>query len=141
MPELELNARQLAFIEEYLKDRNGTQAAIRAGYAENGASTHATRMLANARIYAAIQARVQTVTQANDVSADKILKELAKGAFADLPIEKMTFSDKLKALEILCKYLGLLDGSGADTKGKNKGAISAAILGIIDRVKTKAENG
>ncbi|MBT4588328.1 MAG: terminase small subunit, partial [Rhodospirillaceae bacterium] len=34
----ELNAKQQAFIEEYIVDFNGTQAAIRAGYSEHTAN-------------------------------------------------------------------------------------------------------
>ena len=54
---------------------------------------------------------------------------------------KFTMHDKIKALELLSRHLGLLDGNGSDSKGKNKGAVAEAILELIDRVKAKTENG
>ena len=46
--------RQRCFVEEYLVDLNGTQAAIRAGYAETDAAVEAHRQLRKAKIAAAI---------------------------------------------------------------------------------------
>lgn len=42
--EEELNDKQLLFALEYTKDRNGVQAAIRAGYAESSARQYATKL-------------------------------------------------------------------------------------------------
>ena len=47
---MELTKRQLLFAQEYLKDHNGTQAAIRCGYAENSANVHSSRLLTNVNI-------------------------------------------------------------------------------------------
>lgn len=51
-----LTPKQLRFIEEYPKDFNATQAAIRAGYAQSGARQEGFRLLTNADVQAAIQA-------------------------------------------------------------------------------------
>ena len=45
-----LTDKQQQFILEYLVDFNGTQAAIRAGYAKSGAHTEAYRLLRDAEI-------------------------------------------------------------------------------------------
>lgn len=45
-----LTPKQAAFVREYLVDRNGTQAAIRAGYSEKTANEQAARLLANVNI-------------------------------------------------------------------------------------------
>lgn len=45
-----LTTRQAAFAREYVVDRNGTQAAIRAGYARGGAGTYASELLKNDRV-------------------------------------------------------------------------------------------
>ena len=45
-----LTDRQLRFATEYQVDRNGTQAAIRAGYTPKGASLAAHRLLRNEKI-------------------------------------------------------------------------------------------
>jgi phage terminase small subunit len=44
-PPAEFTPKQLRFVEEYLKDLNGTQAAIRAGYSARTAAVQASRLL------------------------------------------------------------------------------------------------
>lgn len=50
-----MTTKQRRFVSEYRKDGNATQAAIRAGYAKNGARTEGARLLANADIFAAVK--------------------------------------------------------------------------------------
>lgn len=50
-----LSPKQRAFVTEYLKDHNGTQAAIRAGYSVKTANEQAARLLVNVSIKDAIQ--------------------------------------------------------------------------------------
>jgi hypothetical protein len=76
-----LNFRQERFVGQYLKDGNGTQAAIRAGYSEKGADVAAIRMLGNARILAKIRAKQNQILQRTDVSVERILREAACLAF------------------------------------------------------------
>ena len=45
-----LTAKQKRFAAEYVIDHNGAQAAIRAGYAEKQAKSHASRMLRNVAV-------------------------------------------------------------------------------------------
>lgn len=45
-----LNAKQQAFIQEYLKDFNATKAAIRAGYSEQTAYSQGQRLLKNVEV-------------------------------------------------------------------------------------------
>ena len=45
----ELNPKQQRFVDEYLIDLNGKQAAIRAGYSEKTAEVQASRLLSNAK--------------------------------------------------------------------------------------------
>ena len=52
----ELTNKQKAFCREYVKDHNGTQAAIRAGYSKNGANVRGTELLAKSNIKAKIDA-------------------------------------------------------------------------------------
>ena len=56
-PSTVLTAKQTRFIDEYLVDANGTQAAIRAGYGAAGARVAAHRLLTNVAIFSAIEAR------------------------------------------------------------------------------------
>ena len=52
-----MTTKQARFIDEYLVDANGAQAAIRAGYGAAGARVAAHRLLTNVAISSAIEAR------------------------------------------------------------------------------------
>lgn len=82
--ETELTPKQRAFVREYLIDLNATQAAIRAGYAESGASVEGSRLLANAKIASAVEAAMALRAKRTDVTADRVLQELAKIGFSDI---------------------------------------------------------
>ena len=79
----EISDRQKRFCREYLIDYNGTQAAIRAGYKENSARQHASRMLSNDDIRAFIMGLQDKQTRRLDVSADRVIMELSHVAFSD----------------------------------------------------------
>lgn len=80
----ELSDKQLAFIREYLKSRNATDAAIRAGYSSKGASVQGTRLLANDKIRARIDEANQRLQQKFDVTRERLIEELAAMAFSDI---------------------------------------------------------
>lgn len=49
-----MTPKQTAFVQEYMKDLNGTQAAIRAGYSADTATEQASRLLTNVKVASAI---------------------------------------------------------------------------------------
>ena len=51
---MSLNVKQAAFVREYMIDKNGKQAAIRAGYSENTAEQTASRMLRYVKVAEAV---------------------------------------------------------------------------------------
>jgi phage terminase small subunit len=69
-----LNTKQKRFVEEYLVDLNGTQAAIRAGYAVIGAATQASRLLLNVEIQALISAGRDQMADTTGITAEKVLE-------------------------------------------------------------------
>lgn len=82
-----LNPRQERFALEYLKDGNGTKAAIRAGYAASSAAVQASRLLNTETVVDKIRALQNGVQQRNEDTLDKTLRELCAIAFADpLPL-------------------------------------------------------
>jgi phage terminase small subunit len=101
-----LNDRQIKFIDEYLIDRNGTQAAIRAGYAEKGADVQAIRMLGNARVKEKIDQRVRKMSKRADITAQRVIEELGEIAFSNMGIN-IKAGDKLRGLELLGKHFRL----------------------------------
>ena len=78
-----LKGRAQLFVSEYLKDLNGTQAAIRAGYSPHSARRIATRLLSNADISAAIREAQDQILKENHVTVSRIVRELALIAFFD----------------------------------------------------------
>jgi phage terminase small subunit len=80
MPALS-NPKYEAFCQEYMKDLNGAQAAIRAGYSEKGANVKGAQLLAIVSISERIAELMQERQQRTQVTADMVIAELAKIGF------------------------------------------------------------
>lgn len=72
-----LTAKQRRFVEEYLIDLNATQAALRAGYSQKSADNIAAQLLGKTHISAAIQQRMDQRSRRTDITADRVLREIA----------------------------------------------------------------
>lgn len=79
-----LNAKQRAFIAQYLIDKNGAQAAIRAGYSEKTARTIASELLAKPDIKDAVEKGLKRIEDRANVTAERIRQELATLGYANL---------------------------------------------------------
>jgi phage terminase small subunit len=79
-----LQPKQQRFVDEYLVDLNGTQAAIRAGYSPRTAQEQASRLLSNVMVAAAITAGRQAQSDRTGITADRVLQEIARLAFSDI---------------------------------------------------------
>ena len=79
-----LTPKQSAFVQEYLKDLNATQAAIRAGYSERTANEQGSRLLANVSVRDAIDAAKQQRSERTQIDADWLLTRLADEIEADI---------------------------------------------------------
>ncbi len=75
--------RETVFVREYLFDLNGTRAAVAAGYSSKTASVAASRMLRKVKVQALLKQRMEERQQRLDISADRVLRELARIAFFD----------------------------------------------------------
>lgn len=118
----ELTPRQKLFITEYLIDRNGTQAAIRAGFSENGAAVQAARLLSNVNIASEIEKRTEKHAEKSGLTAERVLKE----------IERLCFSDTRKLLNE--------DGSlKATSEWDDDTAASVAGVEIFEEFEGKGE--
>ncbi len=77
------NSRHDRFCREYIKDLNGTRAAIAVGYGKKNARKIASRLLTNVDI----QARVAELTKKHadklDLDAEKVLSELSSMGFSN----------------------------------------------------------
>lgn len=78
-----LNPREASFVDEYLIDGNGKQAAIRAGYAPGSAEVTASRLLRRDKVASALAARQRKASQKVDVTVERVLAEMATQALYD----------------------------------------------------------
>ena len=104
-PRGELTKKQEAFLEEYLKDRDGRQAAIRAGYSPKAADSVAHNNLANPVLASKLREISARSAQRSEVDAAFVLRELKKVAEQ----EDVAQSTKVRALELIAKHLGMLE--------------------------------
>lgn len=79
-----LTAKQEMFVKEYLIDLNATQAAIRAGYSAKNADKIGSELLGKTRIHQEIQRAMDARATRLDITADKVLQEIASIAFDDI---------------------------------------------------------
>ena len=98
--------KQQLFVGEYLIDFNATQAAIRAGYSENAAEAIGFENLRKPKIEKAIADALKERRERYEITEERVLEEIGAMAFAPTP-EGFKPSDKLAALDKLCKYFGL----------------------------------
>src|SRR5258708_15842243 len=80
-----LSDRQRKFVSEYLIHLNATKAAVRAGYSPRSAADIGHALLRrHEAVMSAIQAAMEERERRTQVTADRIVTELARIAFADI---------------------------------------------------------
>lgn len=121
-----MNARQKLFVEEYLKDLNATQAAIRAGYSERTAYSQGQRLLKNVEIENAIKEVRERIQNENIATIKDIEEFLSMSMNGEIDEEvvvtvgtgegyseavkvrkEISTRDRLKAADLLGKRYGL----------------------------------
>lgn len=92
-----LNGRQKKFVNAYLKEPNGTKAAISAGYSKNGAEVQAHGLLRNPKIKAEIDKAQAKASEKAELSAAWVLsrlKEVALRCMQQSPVMKFDPEDR-----------------------------------------------
>lgn len=79
-----LTAKQQRFVQEYLIDLNATQAAIRAGYSAKTAEVIGHENLRKPKIAEAVEKAMAERAKRTEITADRVLQELAKIGFANM---------------------------------------------------------
>lgn len=149
-----LNPRKKAFVAEYLKDKNGKRAAIRAGYSAKTAEQQACRLLRNVQIKELVESALQKAEEKAIVDVAYVLtgfKEVAERCMQRQPVmmksgavwvqkaddngEGVWEFDSMganKALEQLGKYLQMFtDKIDVTSKGKSIADVLAAAFAKI----------
>lgn len=76
--------RHRLFVLEYLQDADAGKAAIRAGYAPRWARWNADRLLRNPAVRAALKQEMDARAERTGITAERVLDELVRLAFAEL---------------------------------------------------------
>ncbi len=123
--------KQNRFINEYPVDLDGTKAAIRAGYSEKTAAQQASRLLRNVNIQNAIKEKLDKRQERTEITADKVLKELGSIGF-NAGGERT--ADRLKALELIGKHLGMYTDRVEMTA-----EITESDVSLVEKVRKRLE--
>lgn len=86
-----LTDQQRRFVDEYMVDMNATQAAIRAGYSPRTTGLY-TAVLKRPHIRAAVDAAIAERGERTKVTADLVVRELARIAFAN-PLDYLSIGE------------------------------------------------
>lgn len=118
----ELNDKQRTFIEEYVKDKNATQAALRAGYSEKTAYSQGQRLLKKAEIKKELENIFEEVRKDTIATVQQILEyytRLMMGIEKDVVISydedgnvvenkvSPSLKERTKAADALAKRYGI----------------------------------
>ncbi|MFY5418725.1 terminase small subunit [Acinetobacter baumannii] len=114
-----LRGKQQRFVDEYLIDRNATQAAIRAGYSAKTAYSIGEQNLKKLEVKKAIEAGEAELAERNKITQDKVLNRLWEMATAD-PNELMRY------MRVNCRFCWGIDHNYQWTVGEFKRAIQHA---------------
>ena len=69
----DLTPKQALFVDEYLRDMNATQAAIRAGYSAKTAESAGPRLLGNVRVQQAISAARERLAKKFEITRERVM--------------------------------------------------------------------
>ena len=101
-----LTPKRRRFVEEYLKDLNATQAAIRAGYSPRTANEQGSQLLANLKVSAAVAEAMEKRSKATGITVEWVLERTRREA--EFEGEGASHSARVAALTLAAKHLGML---------------------------------
>ena len=101
----ELTERQEVFCNEFIKDLNAVQAAIRAGYSTQHAKKNAYTLLRQARISERIAELKGVSIKRTKIDADDILRRLVR--IAERTEQEGDYNAAIRSLELLGKHQAL----------------------------------
>ncbi len=114
-----LTNKQLKFIDEYMIDLNGTQAAIRTGYSPKTAQEQASRLLSNVIISEEIKRRQKIAAEKAELTKDKIIeRQNRRSKLVDEMLElaskeKLTADEQAKFARLMM-VIKTADGNNSD---------------------------
>ncbi len=138
-----MTPKQQRFVEEYLKDPNATQAAIKAGYSPTNADVTGPRMLGNVGVAAAINEGQAARSERTKIDADWVLERLSRlydTSMADfLSIPDSEGQPHFDLSAATPEQLAAIEGLQLDThreKGEDRGVVEKIKLTLPGKLKT-----
>lgn len=123
-----MNIRQTKFCNEYLISGNATQAYKKAGFKRTkNARISASVLLTNPNIKAYIEQKQAEMTEKSGITAQAVVEEIAKTGFAKPEKKRASHGDKVRALDLLGKHLGIYERDN-----QQKAEVLAAFLKVLD---------
>lgn len=125
-----LTEKQRRFVAEYLVDLNAAKAAERAGYKDPNIGR---QLIAKNNVSEAIREAVHRRERRTEITADRVVEELAKVGFSeahDYNGAELKVGNKLRALELLGRHIGLFDGRAQGERQENN---------LLDMIASSAE--
>lgn len=118
-----LNVRQEQFVQELAKGKTQRQAYLLAypsskKWKPETVDSWASKLANSYKISTRLEELRREIEEENKISRKKIIDELAEGAFAAK--RPQTYTEKLKALEMLIKVLGYEKPESGDEAAKSK---------------------
>lgn len=144
--EEDFTGKEKLFVQEYLKDMNGSAAVVRAGYSAKYANRYSSEILKKPHIRSAINSALTERAKDTIISVDYVLNRIVK------TINKAETDNNhtavLRGLEMMARHLGMFvekhEITGKDGEAikyqkvqEDAAAFSSAIDGLIARSRTK----
>lgn len=137
-----LTAKQARFVEEYLVDLNASAAARRAGYSERVSGVIGFENLTKPEIQAAIEAAKRERSARTGITADRVIAEIAKIAFAD-PRKVMTWGPggvELKDSETLTDADAAIVSEVSESISQSGSSIKVKLHSKLDALEKLAKH-
>lgn len=114
-----LTLKQRKFVKEYCVDENATQAAIRAGYSENGAGQQAHLLLKNIEILSEIEERREQLAAMAEIDEAWVVKQWKQIATADA-------NELTQVRKVNCRHCNGYDHNYQWTEAEYMSAVNVA---------------
>ena len=102
-----LNQRYAEFVEHFMRTKNATESARLCGYSERSASNIAYRLMRKDEIKKMIAFEQEKTKERHLKEHEDIIERLKEEALGD--VVGHTGGSRIKALELLMKYYGMID--------------------------------
>ena len=102
-----LSQRKAEFVQHYITTKNATESARRCGYSEKSAYNQGYRLMNDDEVQKMIAFELKESKERNLKDHDQLIDQLKDEALGN--VAGHTGESRLKALELLMKYYGMID--------------------------------